>query len=57
MCLELDDIGSVLTPGVRICFTGTAQDSAGQIVERWEMEQLAETAGSDAGQVGDEDTL
>ena len=45
MCLELDDIGSVLTPGVRICFTGTVQDSAGQIVERWEMEQLAASAG------------
>ncbi len=45
MCLELDDIGSVLTPGVRICFTGTVQDSAGRIVERWEMEQLAESAG------------
>jgi hypothetical protein len=44
-CLERDDIGSVLTPGVRICFTGTAQDSTGQIVERWEMEQLAESAG------------
>jgi hypothetical protein len=45
MYLERDDIGSVLTPGVRICFTGTAQDSTGQIVERWEMEQLAEAAG------------
>ena len=45
MCLERDDIGSVLTPGVRVCFTGTAQDSAGQIVERWEMEQLAASAG------------
>jgi hypothetical protein len=45
MCLEGDDIGSVLTPGVRICFTGTAQDSTGQIVERWEMEDLAEAAG------------
>jgi ATP-dependent DNA helicase PIF1 len=45
VCLERDDIGSVLTPGVRICFTGTVQDSAGQIVERWEMEQLAESAG------------
>ena len=43
--LERDDIGSVLAPGVRICFTGTAQDSTGQIVERWEMEQLAESAG------------
>jgi NAD-dependent DNA ligase len=45
MCFERDDIASVLTPGVRICFTGTAQDSSGQIVERWEMEQLAESAG------------
>jgi hypothetical protein len=45
MCLEPDDIGSVLTPGVRICFTGTVQDSAGLIVERWEMEQLAASAG------------
>lgn len=44
-CLECDDIGTVLAPGVRICFTGTAQDSTGQIVERWEMEQLAEAAG------------
>jgi ATP-dependent DNA helicase PIF1 len=44
-CLEGDDIGSVLTPGARICFTGTAQDSTGQIVERWEMEQLAKAAG------------
>jgi ATP-dependent DNA helicase PIF1 len=45
MYFEVEDIGSVLTPGVRICFTGTAQDSTGQIVERWEMEQLAEAAG------------
>jgi ATP-dependent DNA helicase PIF1 len=45
MCLAADDIGSVLTPGVRICFTGTAQDGAGQIVEREEMERLAESAG------------
>jgi ATP-dependent DNA helicase PIF1 len=44
-CLARDDIGSVLTPGVRICFTGTAQDGAGQIVEREEMERLAESAG------------
>ncbi|MFG1930010.1 AAA family ATPase [Mycobacterium sp. NPDC048908] len=43
--LERDDIGAVLTPGARICFTGTAQDSAGRIVERWEMEDLAEAAG------------
>jgi hypothetical protein len=35
MHLELDDIGSVLTPGVRICFTGTAQDSTGQRMSTW----------------------
>lgn len=45
VCLERDDIESVLTPGARICFTGTAQDSTGQILERWEMEELAEAAG------------
>ena len=45
ICLECDDIGSVLTPGVRICFTGTAQDAAGQVVERDEMERLAQKAG------------
>jgi NAD-dependent DNA ligase len=45
MCLEGDAIDSVLTPGVRICFTGTAQDGTGRIVERWEMEQLAAAAG------------
>jgi ATP-dependent DNA helicase PIF1 len=43
--LERDDIGDVLVPGARICFTGTAQDNAGRIVERWEMEELAESAG------------
>jgi ATP-dependent DNA helicase PIF1 len=42
---ERDDIGDVLVPGARICFTGTAQDNAGRIVERWEMEELAESAG------------
>ena len=45
VCLERDDIGEVLVPGARICFTGTAQDSAGRVVERWEMEQLAVSAG------------
>ncbi|MDT5050563.1 MAG: ATP-dependent helicase, partial [Mycobacterium sp.] len=43
--LERDDIGEALVPGTRICFTGTAQDGAGRIVERWEMEQLAASAG------------
>ena len=45
LCLERDDIADVLVPGVRICFTGTAQDKAGRIVERWEMEQLAASTG------------
>ena len=40
-----DDIGSVLQPGARICFTGTVQDSSGRIVDREEMERLAESAG------------
>jgi hypothetical protein len=39
------DIATALAPGTRICFTGTAQDSDGRIVERWEMERLAESAG------------
>ncbi|MEW5812466.1 MAG: AAA family ATPase [Actinomycetota bacterium] len=42
---EPDDIGAVLTAGTRICFTGTAQDAAGRIVERPQMEALAEAAG------------
>lgn len=45
MYLERDDIGDALVPGARICFTGTAQDGAGRIVERWEMEDLAASAG------------
>ncbi len=45
VCLERDDIAEVLVPGARICFTGTAQDALGRIVERWEMEDLAESAG------------
>jgi hypothetical protein len=36
--LERHDIGAVLVPGARICFTGTAQDATGRIVEREEME-------------------
>jgi ATP-dependent DNA helicase PIF1 len=43
--LERDDIADVLVPGARICFTGTAQDSAGRVIERWEMEELAESVG------------
>jgi ATP-dependent DNA helicase PIF1 len=45
VCLERDDIADVLVPGARICFTGTAQDDAGRVVERWEMEDLAASAG------------
>jgi ATP-dependent DNA helicase PIF1 len=44
-CLERNDIADALLPGARICFTGTAQDAAGRIVERWEMEELAASAG------------
>ncbi|KGI66904.1 AAA family ATPase [Mycolicibacterium rufum] len=40
-----DDIGVVLAAGTRICFTGTAQDEAGRVVERAEMESLAASAG------------
>jgi hypothetical protein len=43
--LESDDIGAILAPGARICFTGMAQDAAGQVVERDEMERLARKAG------------
>lgn len=39
------DIGAVLAAGVRICFTGTAQDPAGRIVDRPQMEELAADAG------------
>ncbi|MGA5464433.1 AAA family ATPase [Mycobacterium sp. NPDC050041] len=45
LCAGVDDIAATLTPGIRICFTGTAQDSAGRIVERPEMERLAAEAG------------
>jgi ATP-dependent DNA helicase PIF1 len=43
--LERHDISAVLIPGARICFTGTAQDATGRIVERDEMERLAQKAG------------
>jgi ATP-dependent DNA helicase PIF1 len=43
--LERHDIGAALVPGARICFTGTAQDATGRIVERDEMERLAQKAG------------
>jgi hypothetical protein len=40
-----DDIDSVLTPGARICFTGTVLDSDGREVPREQMERLAADAG------------
>lgn len=43
--LERHDIGAALVPGARICFTGTAQDATGRIIERDEMERLAQNAG------------
>ncbi|MCT7658329.1 AAA family ATPase [Mycobacterium deserti] len=39
------DIGSALVPGARICFTGTASDGSGRVVDREEMERLAASAG------------
>lgn len=45
LCGDGDDIAATLTPGTRICFTGTAQDGTGRIVERPEMERLAAAAG------------
>ncbi|MDF2824479.1 MAG: recD2, partial [Mycobacterium sp.] len=38
-------IGTVLVPGARICFTGTALDSDGREVPRERMEQMAADAG------------
>ncbi|MGV0741058.1 AAA family ATPase [Mycolicibacterium sp. XJ870] len=43
--VERNDIGAVLVPGARICFTGTAQNASGRILEREEMERLAAKAG------------
>jgi hypothetical protein len=39
------DISTALVPGARICFTGTALDAAGRVIERDEMERLAASAG------------
>jgi hypothetical protein len=38
-------IDAALVPGARICFTGTALDATGRVVEREEMERLASSAG------------
>ncbi|MFV9634398.1 AAA family ATPase [Mycobacterium neumannii] len=39
------DIGEALAPGARICFTGTALDPNGRVVERDEIERMAARAG------------
>ncbi len=39
------DIATVLVPGARICFTGTAQDASGRIMSRDEMMRIAAAAG------------
>lgn len=44
--LERDDIADTLAPGARICFTGTVQDSAGRVVERWERKSWRPQSGS-----------
>lgn len=43
--VERHDIDAILVPGARICFTGTAQDADGQVIEREDMEELATKAG------------
>ncbi|MGB2922076.1 MAG: AAA family ATPase, partial [Mycobacterium sp.] len=45
MLSERPDINTILAPGTRICFTGTAQDTTGRVVERDEIERLALSAG------------
>lgn len=42
---DMPDIDTVLAPGARICFTGTALDGAGREVPREEMMRLATAAG------------
>lgn len=39
------NIDAILVPGARICFTGTAVDGQGRVVDRDEMERLAVLAG------------
>ncbi|WP_237160476.1 DEAD/DEAH box helicase [Mycolicibacter engbaekii] len=40
-----DGIAAVLVPGARICFTGTAVDGQGRVLDRGDMERLAVSAG------------
>jgi ATP-dependent DNA helicase PIF1 len=39
------DIAAILVPGARVCFTGTAEDAQGRIIEREEMQRMAAAAG------------
>ena len=42
---EHPDIADVLVPGARVCFTGTAEDARGRVVERDAMQAMATSAG------------
>ena len=55
--LERHDIGAVLVPGARICFTGTARDAAGRVVRTRRDGAAGADSGSGAGQVGDQDPM
>lgn len=43
--LPCSEIGMTLTPGTRVCFTGSARGLAGEVVERSELEALADRLG------------
>ncbi|OMC13221.1 AAA family ATPase [Mycolicibacter heraklionensis] len=40
-----DDIDAVLVPGARVCFTGTAVNDEGRVLDRDDMERMAASAG------------
>lgn len=40
-----DNIDAVLVPGARVCFTGTAVDGQGRVLDRDEIERRAAAAG------------
>ncbi|MCP9271846.1 AAA family ATPase [Mycolicibacterium arenosum] len=40
-----DDIAAVLIPGARVCFTGTAEDGRGRVIDRDDMHDRASSAG------------
>jgi ATP-dependent DNA helicase PIF1 len=45
LALNGSDITSVLVPGARVCFTGTAKNAAGRVLSRDEIEDIATAAG------------